>query len=237
MKEKGKDILIRAIRELPERRLEDSNLWNRIEIRLNQVTELKNINILTELPAFKAPDTIWNKVENELDSLPLRKAIEELPSFSAPDDIWPGIEEKAKQIKLTGLRKNISILFKVAAVFLAIIGISLLFRAYLYNLQIKGKISYSQEIIENSSLKDITQNPDALADEHMKVLCINNPVVCSTPQFDELRRQIDEISLELENMKSILEKGNDPQIQRYYYQLENEKAQVEQKIIKMINQS
>jgi hypothetical protein len=66
MKDK-KHIVKKAIKELPEYKMPDPDLWERIEAQLDSGPSLKD-----KLPSFKAPDTVWGKIEKELDRNPKR---------------------------------------------------------------------------------------------------------------------------------------------------------------------
>ncbi|HLO61145.1 MAG TPA: hypothetical protein VK179_20515 [Bacteroidales bacterium] len=66
MKDK-KHIVKKAIKELPAFKMPDPALWERIEAQLDCESSLKN-----KLPSFKAPGTVWEKIEKELDKNPKR---------------------------------------------------------------------------------------------------------------------------------------------------------------------
>lgn len=198
MKEKNPDILRKAIEDLPVFKVESQYLWEYIERQL-PFDSIKEKGTLPKLPEFKAPESVWQKIEIVLESA-----------------------EISKKRRIT----PILVKWSAAAAILILAGYLSLNWFRNYNQQAKYFNASQTEIQEGHGIESI-YNP---------ALCNNNPQVCSTDLFKELDKQLNEINSELETMKPMI-KGNDPQLLKYYYRLENEKAEIEKKMVKIIMQS
>ncbi len=233
MREIGRDRFRKAIGELPEFSCKDEYLWAKVE------KELDKRNIISSefgenMLEFHASEEILENIESPQEKSTLKKAINQLPEHALQIDIWPVVEKELNSTQKQQSKKFYLSLLKVAAVFVLLVGGGLIYRL-IVNSNEKDTISYSIEIIDDNTILQMPLNSEG--DDHIQAICLNNPVVCSTPEFIELNKQIEDIEKELENISNILLQNNDPQIQRYYYQLENEKVEIEKKIIRVINQS
>lgn len=235
--EKGRNILLKAIGELPDFRCDDDDLWSRIENNIDTKDEINVSELRGRMPEYDAPKGIWKNIESTLNKMSYENAIGCLPEHPLPIDIWPGIEKELNKTKKVKPKKIYLSLLKVAAILIVVVGSSLAIRAIINQNEKRGTISYSVEMIDVGEISNEVNSPGLDKDEHIQTICRNNPIVCSTPQFVELNSQIEDVDKELENIATFLKKDNDPQLQRYYYQLENEKLSIEKKIIKMINES
>lgn len=201
MKEKGRDILKKAIQELPEYTFNSEDIWMKIDNSLNA----KQASLNTKLPEYSLPKDIWPAIEQGLDN------------------------NRKKKIYLSA--------FRVAAVITILLGSGLILKEYFKNNAESSTISYSTETIEDQSFFENTPQIEIQKNEHIQVICQNNPQACTSPVFIELNKQINDISSEMKKISKIIKKNNDPQILRYYYRLENKKVEIELQMLKLINQS
>lgn len=201
MKEKGRDILKKAIQELPEFSFDSEMVWTKIDESLGHEHSITD---------------------------------KQLPEFSLPKDIWPEIEQS---LETNHRRKIYLAAARIAASLVFLLGIGLLLKDNIGFGEEKVAISYSTETVEDQSFVEDDFPVKIQGDEHLQLLCQNNPEACTSPLFIELTKQIDEIVTEMNKISDMAEKNNDPQILRYYYQLENQKVEIELQMLKIINQS
>lgn len=193
-------------------------------------------NIIKKLPGFKVPDIIWNRINKELSNREdIVKKLIEMPVKKAPDNIWPQIEEKLnyRNQKIKYL-KNTKIL-KIAASITILISLSF-GGLYFYNHSKQKDLSYSVEIIDDS-LYDIQIELKTNGYEKLKVNCKKSPEICQSPLFIELNSQLKEIKTEQEKLKNEIKNQSNPELLKYYFRLENEKARLNKSLIKMFNES
>jgi hypothetical protein len=239
MRERKRNILIRAIHTLPSFRLPDKESWEKIEKRMNErageVTLKKTLN---EMPTYVLPHDIWPGIEEKLTQkdVNLRKAIDDLPAFKVPYDVWKGIKAKAGWQKKTQIGIFKSPVFRIAASILLLV--SLTYLAYRFLMPPKDKtISIHTETINNGD--NLFMKPPRVEMQPVfnSQLCKGNPQICNSPQFKELDRQLKELNQKLNAIMKQPGSKNDPQLLKYYYRLENEKAEVEKRMIKLIIQT
>jgi hypothetical protein len=237
MENKKSDILKKAILQLPEFVCNNAELWEKIEFQLQTIENDIDRSLSDKLPEYKAPEGIWENIERSLDEKTYENALNNLPEYSLPTDIWKGIDKELSSSKPYKTRWINYPLFRVAAVIALLIGGTLIIKELITNNKNRDTISYSVETIDDSGFTGYETEQVIPDNEHIQVLCENNPVACSTEQFIELTKQIDDVNKELQEMVEIIQKNKDPQMLRYYYRLENQKVEIEQKMIKIINQS
>lgn len=219
MKEVNRHILQNAIKKLPLFKLV-KELWPSILIRVNEANDKTESSY--NLPEYKAPCHVWNKIENDLDIEPLLRARLELPEFSAPDRVWNKIDSQLK----APVRLNLKIVFRYAAAIVLLAG------TMVGVLQIKSNsdITYSTEIVPVEHVVI----PDNLQTDVTQKLCLHNPVACTKPEYIELERQLKDVSKELDKLYHIKAKSNNQQPIKYIYMLENKRIEIEKKMVKMV---
>lgn len=190
---------------------------------------------IANLPTFTTEsDKIWGEIEKTLDaSRPNQELIDNLPEFKLPKDIWPEIEAKIdkKQPKTVFIK-----IVKVAAAILLLLSSAVIIKQVYFSKSTKGEISYSVETIQDDGTA-FTPELKISGNSHIQAICLNNPVACNSEAFKELNQQINDLNNELDKLSKLLIENNDPQLQRYYYKLENQKTDIEIQMIKIINQS
>ncbi|MBN1117657.1 MAG: hypothetical protein JXA77_10660 [Bacteroidales bacterium] len=198
----------------------------------------KDQNILKkairDLPEFKLPkEEVWANIDKVLSSEE-EVSDKTLPEFKLPRDIWPGIEQKlnSRQIRI-----KTQVVFRVAAAIIILVGSTLLIREYLYRNKPESIISYSTEVVDEADFLGYDFSSNSNGDKHIQAICKNNPGACSSELFIRLSKQINDISSEMDKISEMIKENNDPQLKRYYYQLENQKVEIELQMIKIINRS
>jgi hypothetical protein len=239
MKEKKHNILVRAISNLPAFRLRKEGVWDNIKKAIeseNKADKLKKA--VKTMPAYIAPVGLWSRIEEQLSTRDenLRSAIVELPTFEAPTGIWKGIEEQTS-IHRKGIRRLYKTrIFNAAASIVLLL--SLTYLAYRFLIPANDEtVTAHIEIVDDedqSGTKPVRVEVPPILNSQ---LCKGNPQICHSPQFKELDRQLKELQDELNRIISQPGSKNDPQLLKYYYRLENERVQIEKRMIRLIIQS
>ncbi len=239
MKEKKRNILIRAISNLPAFRLKREGVWDNIKKGIeseNKGDKLKKA--IEALPSYTAPDGLWSRIEEQLSTRDenLRSAIGELPAFEAPTGIWEGIEERTHIWGREIRHLYMTQIFRVAASVALLISLAYLTYRVLHPAK-EETISEHIEIVEEDDYPDIRSAGTEIRSGFNTQLCKGNPQLCNSPQYKELDRQLKELQEELNKIIEQPGSKNDPQLLKYYYRLENERIQVEKQMIRLIIQS
>jgi hypothetical protein len=239
MKEKNRNILKFALSNLPSFQVGRKGLWESIQKGIeieNKGDKLKKA--IEALPSFAAPVGLWSHIEEQLSGREenLRTAIGELPAFNAPAGIWEEIEgQVSRRRRSTSLLYETPV-FKVAASIVLLL--SLTYLAYRFHMPVKDEtINMHVEIIDDANNQQI----DPIGAEAQPVLnsqlCKGNPQLCNSPQYKQLDMQLKELQVELNKIIELPGSRNDPQLLKYYYRLENERIEIEKRMIKLIIQS
>jgi hypothetical protein len=239
MQERKRNILKWAIRNLPSFRLLKERTWEDLEKVLEERGgEGKLKKALDELPSYVLPNDIWPDIEERLEQkdIHLKKAIDDLPVFKVPSDLWKRLEEKAGLQKKTKISLYKSPVFRIAASITLLISITYLAYRFLIP-EGDETISMHIEIIDDSKIPDIVPEGVGIQPIFNSQLCKGNPQLCSSPQFKELDRQLNELQNELDRILGQPGSKNDPQLIKYYYRLKNERVEVEKRMVKLIIQS
>lgn len=223
MKEKNRNILKRAIDQLPDYHLKENNVWQKIEIDLS-----KSVDVLSDLPRLKAPERTWVAIENKLNELesPLGKAISELPEYRAPAVAWKKIEANLDRKRILPIRNRVFFITKIAASVLVLISVA--YGIFRYSQNNKEELARDTfESMEFSAGIEVIYN---------KAMCKSNPQICDTELFKSLDRELQELKQELEVLESFM-KDDDPQMMKYYHRLVNERVEIEKRMIRLIIES
>ena len=225
MQEKKRKILKNAIRQLPEYLLKREDVWGRIEGAIHQ-PDFYSSDSIEQLPVFKAPENVWRKIESRLDAGEhiLKRAIGELPVYQAPGKTGDRIDiQEKKKYSIPYYFKRIA----VAAVLLLTLSLSLL-------IMTRQKREADKYEFTNKELK--SSPGSGLEMLYNPALCAGNPEVCNSPEFKELASQMKLVNAEFKKLKPMLKQDNF-QLRNYYYRLENEKAEIEKQMTRLIIKS
>jgi hypothetical protein len=205
MEEKNRKHLQKAIQELPE--IEpDEHLWKGIEVQLN----------------FE-------------DVLP--KAIASLPLLEPDEESWANLERHLPAKKLVKRQARIIHLFSyisAAACIVLMIAAGIFF---LRTSPAKPTLSYSQEMYveepQDSSFEQAGAIQEALG--FIQTSCESQLLVCHTPQFQQLKGQLDELNKEMQLLKQQQTLyGQEPEFIKAQIKLENLQAQITKELIRLI---
>ena len=94
--------------------------------------------------------------------------------------------------------------------------------------------SNSRYVFTNKELKSSPES--GLEILYNPALCAGNPEICNSPEFKELASQMKLVNAELKKLKPMLKQDNF-QLRNYYYRLENEKAEIEKQMTRLIIKS
>lgn len=206
--------------------------------------EEKNIHIfqraVESLLEAKAPQGIWEKIEEELEHSStenkresLKEAIDDLPNIKTPEFVWKNID---KELAGTNAPQGNLKYFKMAASIALLIGIGFLVQRMLQGRSDKELLSFSKEVIENKLPDRESKNKDSELDHIIQEQCAVQPDVCENPEFTELKRELNDLTWSLEQIKTQSENSdNDPETYKYILRIEKEKAEITKKIIQHFN--
>lgn len=180
---------------------------------------------LAKLPSFQPADFIWTEIEGKLNDEPLQNALKSLPTREPEDFIWENIESK-----IDGTYEENNNWWYAAAMVL-IIG----FTGFLYNTnKADSNISYSQEVIDTRLQ---TKTEPVTDKEYAKLVsyCEEETVVCNDKNFKSLKQEYETLrSATQELQKAMGSYNTEPELTRQFSIVEQEKAEVLNKMAKMI---
>ena len=224
--ERKRKILKQVIRHLPQYSFEKEEMWRRVQDAL-MLKEDNLSNPVTKLPTFFAPEKLWKKIEESLNQkqTPLERAINELPIYKAPQGIWEKTNPRLKKkfIRFYDLRK----IAAAASILLALSSV-------LFLISRREEMRFTR--LERKNVKEIFQSVSYQGGLDIllsSALCNGNPEVFNSRVFIDLTAQLQDIKKELTKMEPLLKQHN-PQLQNYFYRLENERIETEKQMIKLI---
>ncbi len=203
-------------------------------INLNTFNLMKeqNINIKNILPTHKAPEGMWDKIEEQLDFLDEEKIDKKikakLPSYHAPE-IFENIAPppKAKMI--------LFYLTRVAAVAVIVIGFTFGFK----QVRNKAHIEISHSFEQNTKQNTIEHTDLFLLDNEFKdilsQICKTKPGVCEKKEYEELYAQLKDIENETIKLQEVLKQFKSPDIQSHLVRLTNDKIKLENYILNLFS--
>jgi hypothetical protein len=183
-----------------------------------------------KMPSFKPGKAeLWKGIEARLDKKSnLQPDFSKLPVFKAPVGLWEKVEQGLKKPSHSVFTSKYFII-RTAAAFAILISIGI-FIKYQYT---------AKSLTESTSIEELNSNASSkmsFESIYNPALCKGNPQICNTPIFKSLDKQLNDLKGELNQMKPMIQKG-DPQVMKYYYRLENERVEVEKKMVKIIIES
>jgi len=217
MKQKDSSILKKAIQGLPVYHLENDEAWSTVSNRMDQFETIHK-----KLPVFEAPKEIWGRIEERLNETGVMDNVKKSTPVSSILKNKTGISIKIK--------------YSVAASIALLLGLGIW--KYIYHIEMNGTIIYtveSSETIEKfqPEINDDTQNTmNTIISQNCKF----RPQVCKTSLYKSLDQQLNDIKKEIETMEPMI-KGGDPQLLKYFYRLNNERVEIEKRMVKIIMQS
>ena len=190
-------------------------------------------NPFKKLPQYKAPEHIWENIQKDLDepevSIPLKEGIGKLPAFKAPDSVWAKLEKELDKGKTIPMRPVYSQWWGAAAAVLLLVGF---FGWFFSQQKPDGQEQFAQweEVIEEDWQLDQNNDEDAFA--LVTAFCKQKQYVCETPEFQNLKAELDELNLACDALKEAIGQYNDePGMIAQLTEIEMERTQVLKQIM------
>jgi hypothetical protein len=192
---------------------------------------------IQELPEMEPDSKVWKDIEAQLefeDTLP--KAITSLPLLEPDEDSWAKLESHlpSKPVNKQARTIHLFTYMSAAACIVLMIAAGIYF---LYSSPGTPTLSYSQEIYveepQGTSFEQAGTIQEALG--FIQTSCDNQLLVCRTPQFQELKEQLDELHKEMQLLKEQQTLyGQEPEFIKAQIKLENLQAQITKELIQLI---
>ena len=180
---------------------------------------------LAELNTYEPGEPIWSQIHENLNELPLQQAIKNLTGYEPDDKIWDSIE---KESFVSKSRKAV-IWYAAATVLLAsFLGLWL-------SLPVQPpEVLISQQQIDSR----LQAGEQAATDEQfntLKTYCETETVVCDRSDFKQLTHEYETLRLASQQLQQAIGSYNtEPDLMRQLSALEQEKADILNKMAKMI---
>jgi hypothetical protein len=193
---------------------------------------------IQELPQMEPDSKVWKDIEAQLEfENTLPKAVASLPLLQPAEDSWAKLESQLPANKVVNKQvKTIHIFtyMSAAACIVLMIAAGIYF---LYTSPGTPTLSYSQEIYVDepqvTSFEQAGNIQEALG--FIQTSCENQLLVCRTPQFQELKEQLDELHKEMQLLKEQQTiYGQEPEFIKAQIKLENLQAQITKELIQLI---
>jgi hypothetical protein len=208
MQEKNRDILKKAIAQLPTYCMKDGAVWEGIAECLKHKEK-----ILSRMPEYKAPEGIWDKIESRLP------------------------EEKLKEGKVEIIPIPFAGKVAIAAGILVIISLGiwqLTIRPHSGAEIIYSVEKMNSDVNYDATAKDDTENSlDNMISQH----CKYNLQVCTSDKFINLQKELNNIDKEYGELRDQIMKSPDNQLYQYLYRIENERIAIQKEMLQLLNES
>ena len=241
MEEKNRHILKKVIELLPSY-LPLEKCWDKISKTMNEDLYMEGNRhylqkAIHDLPQYNPRPELFDKIEKELQELKSKKAIGQLPTHSPSDELWNKIELQLdqKQVRVIPIQQWAKYSLRIAASVILLLGAYWIYH-YTQPIKENTEISYSTEtVIEpGEEINEIAYNENNAA-EFIRTSCLKQPDVCSQPQVDALKTQLDELENEQTRLKESLEQDKDnAELIKSLIKIEKEKTKVSKKLIQYI---
>jgi hypothetical protein len=193
---------------------------------------------IEELPEMEPDAHLWKGIEAQLDfEEALPKALASLPLLEPDQESWANLERHLPAKKVAERQAKTIHLFSYlsAAACLVLIMAAGIF--FLHSSPARPTLSYSQEIYmeepQVASPKQTGAIQEALG--FIQTSCESQLLVCRTPQFQQLKGQLDELNKEMQLLKQQQTLyGQEPEFIKAQIKLENLQAQITKELIQLI---
>lgn len=199
---------------------------------------------LDRLPEYAAPEGIWESLEPALDmDEQLAAGIPGLPVYAPPASIWSQIEAQldTPDTGTVPARRPRTFFLRPAAIwsYSAAAALALLLAAWWFwrpaDAPMTGvKMAVTQEVVDDQLL-DANREAEDDAFALVQQLCRNPSTVCSEPEFQSLKTELDELTSAKSALKSALGNyGDDPELHAQLARIERERSQLLRQMMSMI---
>ncbi|TDE14807.1 hypothetical protein [Dyadobacter psychrotolerans] len=192
---------------------------------MKDINKEKLNKALTGLNTYEPGECIWLQINDGLNELPLQDAIRKLSDYEPDDLIWTLIEKES----VAGKKKQAVIWYAAATVLLAsFFGLWLLLPAQ------SPDIAFSQQEIDSR----LQTTGNLATDEQfntLKTYCETETLVCNRRDFRQLTHDYEALRFAARELQQAIGNYNtEPDLMRQLSVLEQEKADILNKMAKMI---
>ena len=193
---------------------------------------------LDKLPGYQPPETIWDALENQLDTdTNSTPGLITLPQYDPAPEIWKNIEaglerdQEAKNVRSTWKVFNSWKSLAAAATVVLAIASTVFFRQYFSP---EETIAIQEEQVDDIIIKALHE-PENPAFEMVQSLCLEQKPVCQQPEFQQLKSELDELTAAKTALKNALGNyGNDPGLVVEMVKIERERSKLLEQIVSLI---
>ncbi|MEL7002125.1 MAG: hypothetical protein AAFN93_05225 [Bacteroidota bacterium] len=170
------------------------------------------------------------KIDEEHINRSLNSLDSQFPELQwGEDELWERIESKISTKKKASL--NYWWYSAAASVILGVVVLN-----YFLSKDSNETISYSA--VEEIEIANDIETSESLDIETLSFIsenCERELHVCKTPEFQELKSQLDEASTEIDNLNEMISRyGDSPELVKSKIQIENFRSQVMRKLVQII---
>lgn len=173
------------------------------------------------LPNYKPPEEIWQKIEVQLNDDVLKKAITKLPTYEPKADLWNKIEaDLAPKI----IKFNAWKLASMAASIVLFAGI------YLWYNTDSQEVKYSEQKIDENLLLNPTDDSQQQYDM-IVAYCKEQSYVCENDEFRTLKTELEELNTASNQLKEVVGQYNtEPELIAQLTTIEQQKSEILRKM-------
>lgn len=180
---------------------------------------------VSRLQAYEPDDAVWQEIEAGLREFSLQNAIKEMPVYEPVDQVWDHIDQRLYVQRPSG-----RVWWLAASVVFAMSLMGL----WIWQKGSEQEISYAQEKFDARLLVSIEKNTDAQYDK-LKAYCEEEALVCSGKDFRRLTEDYELLREAAQRLEQAMgQYNNEPELIRQFAVLEQEKADVLNKLAKLI---
>lgn len=194
---------------------------------------------LRRLPEHDAPETVWPRLEADLDlTIAIDRHIPMLPEHLPPDGLWARLEAQIEEAR-PHLRKPVVVrmwpFWAAAAAICALV-------AAVWFLYPSGhadgadmSIRYSEEQVDTVLLA-VAREPEDEAFQLLEDICLHPAPICSDPEFVALKAELDELTAaksELRQAMGIYETS--PELNEQLTRIERERSELLRRMVHLSN--
>ena len=192
---------------------------------------------IQELKTQSAPGFIWENINTEIN-FPGEKnraafiqATKQLPNYKLEVDLWQEIDSNINK-KIPIKHYNNYFVLKIAAAIIILFGISFMLRNQSRN---AGQIVITTTINEDNFYQpELNSNNGPGIQQEIDLLCSTLPENCELPIIKELQTQLNEVSIQYEELKTMVIQSSNPDLLKYLHRIENEKYKIEKELLTLI---
>ncbi len=164
---------------------------------------------LKNLPAHQAPESIWEKINFELEQdeadKPLQEALKKLPVHKAPESVWKGLESQLPESESQQpIIRRLRPVLAIAASLLLVVGFYFGFRQN----PVEGtEFAYSEEVLDDRiQINNLEADDEAFA--MIEEICAARDYLCNNDIFKSLKSEFDELNMAHEELSSAISEFN-----------------------------